>query len=219
MPFAEDVPAPLPRPGEFSRLNCSSGGGSRFPQVRRGSGPRWLGPKPWLVRSQVSFLLLPQHSERSPHSSQTLPPEHEPGLPQLWMPLWDLHSAEISPPDLPVHRQRQGRRCPQEQDQSSRLRPPAPAFPAGDPPCPDCGVLPGADIRSPSLPGAIESPPGSLGFRCGGSIEQSGECPIGACGIRELRTQGGLRQSCRDLPGCPQGRQKNPRSSQAHDRN
>lgn len=62
MPSAEDEPAPLPWPGEFSRLDCSSGGGSRFPQVRRGSGPRWLGPKPWLTRSQVSFSL------RSPQS-------------------------------------------------------------------------------------------------------------------------------------------------------
>lgn len=72
----------------------------------------WLRSQVVGVKARVDevsrILPSPQHSERSPHSSQTLPPEHEPGLPQRWVPLWDLHSAEIGPSDLPVHRQRQG---------------------------------------------------------------------------------------------------------------
>uniref|UniRef100_A0A8C9AK72 Adrenomedullin n=1 Tax=Prolemur simus TaxID=1328070 RepID=A0A8C9AK72_PROSS len=65
-------------------------------------------------------------------SPQALPPEHEqlPGPPKLWLPLRNVHSAEAGTPDLPVHRQGQGRRRPQEQDQPPGLRPPAQALPA-----------------------------------------------------------------------------------------
>lgn len=51
------------------------------------------------------------------------------------------------------------------------------------------------------------------------ALNSRASVPLAPAESESFRTQGGLRQSSRDLPGCPQGRQKNPRSSQAHDRN
>lgn len=91
-----------------------------------------------------------QWSQDRPQPSQASPA----GLPKLWLPIRDVHSAEAGAPDLPAHRQGQGRRRPSKQDQPPGLRPPTSSFPAGNQTRPDSGVFPATGTRGFWLQGA-----------------------------------------------------------------
>lgn len=142
-------------PGPGDRLCCvrvqKSGSSFQPALVLECACPWWLGPKPCLMGVSCCPPFLLQQSGRRPHPSQALPPEYEqiPRFAELRLSLRDVHCAETGASDLPVHRQGEGRCCPQEQDQPSRLRPPAPALPARGRPGPD-SVVP----RATGTPGS-----------------------------------------------------------------
>lgn len=142
--------APLHYPG--------SGGGSKFqpPLVLECLRFLWWGPKPCLMGVSCCLPFPLQQSGRCPHPSQALPPEYEqlPGYAELWLPLRDMHRAEVGPPDIPVYRQGQGRCRPQKQDKPPGLWPSAPALPAGGRPGPDSVVLGVAGTQGSCFPRA-----------------------------------------------------------------
>lgn len=119
--------------------------------LRSSNGSPWLlARKLCLIGVSSCILFPPQWSQDRPQPSQASPA----GLPKLWLPIRDVHSAEAGAPDLPAHRQGQGRRRPSKQDQPPGLRPPTSSFPAGNQTRPDSGVFPATGTRGFWLQGA-----------------------------------------------------------------
>lgn len=128
---------------------------SRSPLVLECSCSWWRGGPSPAGRGGLMCLPFPlQQPGHRPHPSQALPPEYEqiPRFAELRLSLRDVQRAEAGAPDLPVNRQGQGRRRPQEQDQPSGLRPQAPARPARGRPGPDSAVPTAARTPGSSLP-------------------------------------------------------------------